>query len=102
MIDSRIQSMIDEYIQLMRSEELPVSRVYVFGVHAKGRFNDGDLIQTAVVFEEWEDFDEIKRMLIRLRRNVDQRISPFPYLESEFINNDTAALEIMETGVQIL
>lgn len=102
MIDSRIQTMIDEYIQLMRSDQLPVSRVYVFGVHAKGRFNDGDLIHTAVVLEDWEDFDEIKRKLIRLRRNVDQRISPFPYLESEFENRDTGAVEIMETGVQIL
>lgn len=101
-MSSSIQFLIDEFIQLMRSESMPITRVYVFGKHAKGRFNEGDMISTAVVFEEWEDFDEIKRKLLRLRRNIDSRISPYPFLEEEFVSGESFASEIMETGVQIL
>ncbi len=40
--------------------------------------------------------------LMRLRREVDLRIEPHPFLISDFTENNPVAREIMETGIRIL
>jgi len=37
-----------------------------------------------------------------LRREVDTRIEPHPFLTSDFTENSPIAREIMETGIRIL
>ncbi len=39
---------------------------------------------------------------VRLRREVDKRIEPHPFLTSDFTENNPIAREIMETGIRIL
>lgn len=43
-----------------------------------------------------------RRYAEALRREVDTRIEPHPFLVSDFTENNPTAREIMETGVRIL
>jgi hypothetical protein len=44
---------------------------------------------------------DIQLELMRLRRNIDSRIEPHPFRESEFVLSNLLADEILKYGIEI-
>lgn len=48
------------------------------------------------------DFFEMQMELFRRRRKIDLRIEPHPFDEDDFSEDNPVAVEIMNTGIEIL
>ena len=73
-----------------------------FGSYAKGTQREESDIDIAVVFGHMDDFFEMQMELFRRRREIDLRIEPHPFDEEDFSENNPVAVEIMNSGIEIL
>lgn|SRR5450759_4469049 len=76
-------------------------RIILFGSYAKGNFNDDSDIDIAVVLKDYSSLIDIQLELMRLRRNIDSRIEPHPFRESEFDLSNPIVNEILKFGQEI-
>lgn len=76
-------------------------RIILFGSYAKGNFNDDSDIDIAVVLKDYSSLIDIQLELMRLRRNIDSRIEPHPFRESEFDLSNPIVNEILKFGKEI-
>ena len=77
------------------------SRIILFGSYAKGNYNDESDIDIAVVLKDYGNLLDIQLELMRLRRNIDSRIEPHPFRESEFDLSNPIVSEIIKYGKEI-
>ena len=76
-------------------------RIFLFGSYSKGNFNDDSDIDIAVVFKDYDNLIDMQLELMRLRRNIDSRIEPHPFRESEFELSNPIVNEIIKYGQEI-
>ena len=77
------------------------ARLYLFGSYAKGTFHKDSDIDVAVVFDNCGNALERAAELMRLRREIDLRIEPHPFRQSDFTPDDPLAYEVLKYGSQI-
>jgi predicted nucleotidyltransferase len=83
-------------------KEYKLCGVYVYGSYAKGNFTADSDIDIAVVAEDFTgDLVEDTFRLMKLRRKVDYRIEPRPFMAELFNESNPEAREVMETGIRI-
>lgn len=82
--------------------ELDIKRAYLFGSYVKGTQTEESDIDIAVVVGNMDDFFEIQMELFRRRRKIDLRIEPHAFDEEDFSENNPVAVEIMNSGIEIL
>ena len=69
----------------------------------RGKYDNDSDIDIAVVTNSFSgDIVEDTFTLMKLRRQVDTRIEPHPFLPSEFTEKNPMAREIMQTGIRIV
>ena len=90
-----------EYIIFLKNNNFNIEKAYLFGSHAKGRDTENSDIDLAVVFRELEDSFDMQVQLMKLRRKIDTRIEPHPFLESDFDDSNPLVHEILDTGLEI-
>lgn len=90
-----------KYIILLKKNNFNIEKAYLFGSHAKGRVTENSDIDLAVVFRELEDSFDMQVQLMKLRRKIDTRIEPHPFLESDFDDSNPLVHEILDTGMEI-
>lgn len=96
-----IKQIAIEYAEQLK-KEYRLCGVYVFGSHAKGNYTDESDIDIAVVAENFTgDLVEDTFRLMQLRRKIDYRIEPHPFMAEYFNEDHPEAKEIMETGIRI-
>jgi predicted nucleotidyltransferase len=77
--------------------------VYLYGSYAKGNFDEESDIDIAVVADDFTgDIVEDIFKLMKLRRQVDNRIEPHPFSLKDFNKENPMAKEIIETGIKIM
>ncbi len=91
------------YIKELAKNQIPISRVILFGSHAKGIARPESDIDIALISEAFTgDRFEDRRRIVPLRRNIDSRIEPIPFKPEDFNDGGILAEEIKKTGVAIL
>jgi predicted nucleotidyltransferase len=78
-----------------------VQRAILFGSFAKGTFHEDSDIDIALVIENVDDIIDTQIDLMRLRRGIDFRIEPHPFLYSDFNRSNPVVNEILKSGVEI-
>lgn len=101
MVTESAVNIAKEYLSSLPSD-FNVRRAYIFGSYAKGTQREESDIDIAVVFGQMDDFFEMQMELFRRRRKIDLRIEPHPFDEDDFSENNPVAVEIMNTGIEIL
>jgi predicted nucleotidyltransferase len=92
-------NIVKRYAELV-NQNFSVSKIYMFGSHAKGNARDESDIDVAIVIKKIGDnYLENIKTLFKLRRKIDLRIEPI-LLE---LNNDPSGFldEIQEKGILI-
>jgi predicted nucleotidyltransferase len=83
--------------------EFSVAGLYLYGSYAKGNFHQDSDIDLAVVSGDFSgDIIDDTFQLMKLRRFVDNRIEPHPFLTEEFTDDNPMAREIMRTGIRLM
>ncbi|WP_019851039.1 nucleotidyltransferase domain-containing protein [Desulfitobacterium sp. PCE1] len=84
-------------------KHLDLHSVYLFGSYANGKNRQDSDIDVAVVAEGFSgDIIEDTHMLMKLRRNIDNRIEPHPFSLHEFTVNNPFVREIINNGIKVI
>jgi predicted nucleotidyltransferase len=83
--------------------EFSLEGLYLYGSYAKGNFHQDSDIDLAVISCDFSgDVIDDTFKLMKLRRLVDNRIEPHPFLTKEFTDDNPLAREVMRTGIQLI
>ena len=100
---SRVYQIINQYLKILRENNLNYSKVYLYGSYAIGNYKDDSDIDLAIVSNDFSgDVIDDQLLLMKLRRKVDLRIEPHPFLTEEFSTSDPFVKTIIETGEEII
>ncbi len=100
MVDKSIIDTAKRYIQRIPAD-LELKKAYLFGSYAKGIEHPDSDIDIAIVVGKMDDFFAVQMQLMRLRRDIDLRIEPHPFLEGDFNIQNPFAYEIEKTGMEL-
>lgn len=87
-----------DYIDLIGSK-YNVRQAILFGSFAKGtNHNDSD-IDIAIVINNVDDIIDAQIELMKMRRTIDLRIEPHPFMIEDFNRNNPVVNEILKYGI---
>jgi predicted nucleotidyltransferase len=92
---------IVQYYNLHISHKYIILQAFLFGSFAKGTNNDDSDIDIAIVINNVSDIIDAQIEMMKLRRKVDLRIEPHPFIVSDFNRNDPLVDEILKHGIKI-
>ncbi|HOT77413.1 MAG TPA: nucleotidyltransferase domain-containing protein [Candidatus Wallbacteria bacterium] len=96
-----ILKIVEKYAELLK-ENMDVKGVYLFGSFVRGGFDEDSDIDVAVVSDEFNsDLVDDTLKLMRLRRKVDNRIEPHPFLLKDFNENNPFVKELMSNNIKV-
>lgn len=90
----------EKYIDSIRSR-YNIYQAILFGSFAKGTHHEDSDIDIAVIIDNVSDIIDTQIDLMKLRRNIDLRIEPHPFMTSDFNRNNPVANEILKYGLII-
>jgi uncharacterized protein len=95
-----IRNIILKYSETLKRNGIDPERIYLFGSHATGTQREHSDIDLAIVSNDitGNRFQD-RELLMLLRRSVDLRIEPHPFLPEEFISENPEAEGIIKEGV---
>lgn len=83
------------------SNRFTILQAFLFGSFAKGTNHDDSDIDIALVVNNSSDIIDTQIEMMKLRRKVDLRIEPHPFLLSDFNRGNPVVNEILKYGIQI-
>jgi len=78
-----------------------ILQAYLFGSYAKGTNHEDSDIDVAVVVKNVSDIIDTQIEMMKLRRRIDLRIEPHPFILSDFNQNDPLVNEILKYGIRL-
>ena len=100
---TQVRLIIDKYLRRLKRQKINVQQLFLFGSYAKGTAHENSDIDIAVISEDFkgDPIDDIVG-LMRLRRGIDLRIEPHPFLPEDFEASNPEVAEIVGTGIRII
>jgi predicted nucleotidyltransferase len=83
------------------SSKYSVQKAILFGSFAKGTNHDDSDIDIAIIVNDVSDIIDIQIDLMKLRRKVDLRIEPHPFMIADFNKSNPVVNEIIKYGITI-
>jgi len=97
-----IRRIAEQYVRLINAA-MKVKKAYLYGSAVSGRFTKNSDIDIAIVADDFSgDVIEDLLMLMKLRRQIDNRIEPHPFKPDDFELDDPFVAEIISTGIEIM
>ena len=93
---------IEQYLQLLKKNNIDVVEAYLFGSYVNGNFNKDSDIDLALVVSNLTDRLSTQAKLLRLSRDFDYLIEPHPFDKSEFNHISPFTHEILTTGIKVV
>lgn len=102
-LPSRVKNTIEQYLQALHHNNIPVKHAILFGSYAKGNYQKWSDIDIAVVSEifagDWiADKDKIRKITL----SVSSELEIIPFSPHDFNLQNPLAKEIIETGIQLV
>lgn len=89
-----------EYINSI-SSKYNIRQAILFGSFAKGNFHEDSDIDIAIVVNNAVDIIDTQIDLMKLRREIDLRIEPHPFMTDDFNPTNPVVNEILKYGIVI-
>lgn len=99
----KVTKYIDEYIEALRKDGLPIMQVFLFGSYAKGHEKQGSDIDVCVISSSFgKKLDPYEYLWTQRRRDdVLRGIEPIGFHPKDFSDDNPLAWEIKTTGIEI-
>jgi uncharacterized protein len=102
-IPDEIEAKISKYLKLLKENNIPIKKAFLFGSYAKGNFNKWSDIDIALISEIFKgdrisDKDKIRNLTL----SVSSEIEVIPFSPKDFNSEDPFALEILRTGIELI
>ncbi|QGG48857.1 nucleotidyltransferase domain-containing protein [Heliorestis convoluta] len=106
MVDSNVREEIKKIVLQYAEQvnkEFKLKEIYLYGSYIKGNHTEDSDIDVAVVAENFTgDLVEDTFRLMKLRRKIDYRIEPHPFLVDDFHENNPEAKEVIKSGLKVV
>ena len=89
-----------QYIDTLSSKYV-ILQAFMFGSFAKGTNHADSDIDIAIVVSNVVDIIDTQIDMMKLRRKVDLRIEPHPFIITDFTRENPVVSEILKFGIQI-
>jgi predicted nucleotidyltransferase len=89
-----------QYIEVLKSKYI-IHSAFMFGSFAKGTNHIDSDIDIAIVVKNVSDIIDTQIDMMKMRRKVDIRIEPHPFLINDFNKQNPVVNEIIKSGIQI-
>jgi len=83
------------------SSKYNIKQAILFGSFAKGTNHDDSDIDIAIIVNNVVDIIDAQIDLMKLRRKIDLRIEPHPFMSSDFNRSNPVVNEILKYGIVI-
>ena len=83
------------------SNKYSIRQAILFGSFAKGTNHDDSDIDIAIIVNNEVDIIDTQIELMKLRRKIDLRIEPHPFMTSDFNQSNPVVNEILKYGIII-
>jgi len=100
-VPNKIKRMIDNYLSLLKENNIPIKNAYLFGSYAKGHSNEWSDIDLAIVSDFFEGI-RIKDKIRRLTLSVSSSLEILPFNTNDFTQDNPLAKEIMDSGIKLV
>lgn len=108
-IPKTIKKTINDYLQILDKDKLPIKEAIVFGSFAKGKQKKWSDIDICVVSPKFKNRNSALRYLWMKKRNIanDRKseeghdLEPVGFNPKDFINEDPLVWEIKQYGVKV-
>jgi len=98
----KIRDIIERYLEELEKHGIRISSVILFGSYAKGLPDVDSDIDLAIISPDFTGNRFLdRRRIVPLRRKIDDRIEPMPFLPEDFVDGDPLVLEIKASGIEI-
>jgi predicted nucleotidyltransferase len=87
-----------KYIELVKAK-FEIKQSMLFGSFAKGSFNNDSDIDVAIILKNTTDVIDAQIEMMKLRRSIDLRIEPHPFLQNDFNSFNPVANEVIKFGI---
>ena len=84
------------------SNKYVILQAFMFGSFAKGTNHEDSDIDIAIVVNNVSDIIDTQIDMMKLRRKVDLRIEPHPFMVNDFNQANPVVNEILKSGIQII
>ncbi|MEW6086942.1 MAG: nucleotidyltransferase domain-containing protein [bacterium] len=101
-IPEKIKKHIKEYIKLLKTDNLPIQHIFLFGSYAKGKQHKWSDIDLCIISSKFNDPWEAMQYLWRKRifdKNI--TIEPIGFNPKDFKEETSLTHEIKQTGIEI-
>src|SRR4030043_606028 len=98
-ITRKVKKTVDEYIDVLKKDKLPINKVIIFGSQVKHRARRDSDIDVCVISPKFKDDFEALHYLLMKSYEVDGLIEPHPFHPKKFVDADPLVWEIKRTGV---
>jgi uncharacterized protein len=88
------------YIDTISSKYV-ILQAFLFGSFAKGTNHEDSDIDIAIVVKNVSDIINTQIDMMKLRRKVDLRIEPHPFMINDFNKENPVVNEILKSGIQL-
>jgi len=100
--NKQVYELIHQYLRILKENNLNYTKVFLYGSYAQGNYKKDSDIDLAIVSDDFSgDVIDDQLLLMKLRRQVDLRIEPHPFLIEEFSTDDPYVKTIIESGEEI-
>ncbi|MFH1889968.1 MAG: nucleotidyltransferase domain-containing protein [Candidatus Kuenenbacteria bacterium] len=101
-IPKKIKKKISNYIDILKKDKLPVSKIILFGSYAKGTQHKWSDIDLCVVSPKFHDFvDDMQYLFLKRIDNTIPHIEPIGINPKDFRQPSSLTEEIRKHGVEI-
>ena len=90
----------EEYVSSI-SSKYNIRQALLFGSFAKGTYHEDSDIDIAIVVNNGVDIIDTQIDLMKLRRSIDLRIEPHPFMIGDFDKSNPVVNEILKYGIEI-
>jgi predicted nucleotidyltransferase len=98
----KIRIIIQSYIRNVQKNGIEIERAILYGSYARGNASEFSDIDFALISRNFTGNRFIDRQrIIPLRRQIDERLEPMPFLPEDFHEGNPLAADIMEHGIEI-
>jgi len=102
-IPSNIIKLIEDFIKLVKEDNIQIEKVILFGSYAKGSYHKDSDIDLAIISPDFKDNEYIKNMskLLLKASELGADIQTLPFSIEDYSDPIGIMEEILRTGVEI-
>lgn len=103
-IPKKVTEEIEKYVRVLKEDNLPISKVVLFGSYAKGTQKKWSDIDLCIVSPKFKNaYSAMQYLWLKRKiRDVDYTIEPVGFSPADFSDKyDSLIQEIKKTGIQI-